>query len=113
MTLAIRLVRILEAMGEQLSNDTAVTLVVKWSSNEYVIDCLDPDNSVGDVKFRISTMTGVRPERQKLMLKTKNGKSVNDDTKIGQLLIRPGLKIMMIGSKEEQIANIGKCVCFC
>ena len=34
------------------------------------------------------------------------GKSVNDDTKICQLLIRAGLKIMMIGSKEEEIANI-------
>ena len=61
-------------MGEQLSNDSP-TLIVKWSSAEYVIDCLDPDNSVADLKNYIFSKTGVKPERQKLMgLKTKNSK---------------------------------------
>lgn len=31
------------------------------------------------------------------------GKLVNDETPMGQIALRPGLKVMMIGSKEEEI----------
>lgn len=34
------------------------------------------------------------------------GKSINDETTIGDLTLKSGMKIMMIGSKEEEIANI-------
>lgn len=34
------------------------------------------------------------------------GSAVNDQIKVCQLNLKPGLKIMMIGSKEEEIANI-------
>lgn len=34
------------------------------------------------------------------------GKQINDDVKLCQLMLKPGLKVMMIGSKEEAIANI-------
>lgn len=34
------------------------------------------------------------------------GKSIDDQTIIGDLTLKSGMKIMMIGSKEEEIANI-------
>lgn len=36
----------------------------------------------------------------------QSGIVVNDELKLSQLILRPGSKIMMIGSKEEEIANI-------
>lgn len=36
----------------------------------------------------------------------QTGITVNDETQINQLALRPGLKIMMMGSKEEDISNI-------
>lgn len=60
---------------DQTNQDSGqLKLVVKWSSNEYEIDCLDLDNSVAHLKNCIYSKTGVKPERQKLMgLKMKNG----------------------------------------
>ena len=58
------------------SNKTGIIqkLIVKWSSSEYEIDCLDPENTISDIKDCIQSKTGVKPERQKLMgLKMKNG----------------------------------------
>ena len=37
---------------------------------------------------------------------SRTGRTVDDDTKIEHLVMKPGFKVMMIGSKEEQIANI-------
>jgi ubiquitin-like domain-containing CTD phosphatase 1 len=44
-----------------------LTLVVKWSSQEYTIDSVTTDDTVCDFKNAIYKKTGVKPERQKLM----------------------------------------------
>ena len=61
-----------------MSDDLAtngITLIVKWSSNEYTIDSVTSDDSVLDLKNAIYKETGVKPERQKLMGLKSNGKT--------------------------------------
>jgi len=48
------------------------SVTIKWSGKDYVLTNLSPDDSVADIKMKISAQTGVRPERQKLLgLKSK------------------------------------------
>ena len=43
-----------------------LTLKVKWSGTEYVLENLDPTSTVIQLKQLIKDQTGVLPERQKL-----------------------------------------------
>lgn len=86
---------------------TLVTITIKWSSKEYPIDSLKDYDTVLQLKTRIYEETGVKPERQKLIgLKTKSSGPMDDTTKISELFLKPGVKIMMVGSKEEDIDSI-------
>jgi len=73
---------------------------------EFTIDELSPDDTVLDLKGCVHQKTGVKPERQKLMGLKVNGKPASDESLISQVCQRPNMKIMMIGSKEEDIANV-------
>ena len=49
-----------------------MSMVVKWAGKEYSMENIDPEDTVLDLKVKIQTQTGVRPERQKLLnLKVK------------------------------------------
>lgn len=57
-----------------ISDQESITLIVKHSSNEIVIDSLKNNHSVLDLKNEIFLKTGVKPERQKLIgLKAHKG----------------------------------------
>jgi len=46
----------------------------------------------------------VLPKRQKLMgLKSSNGKPATDDTLVSDLVIKEGMKVMLLGTPEEVI----------
>ncbi|CAG2182377.1 unnamed protein product, partial [Oppiella nova] len=92
--------------GEDVLATNGLTLVVKWSSQEYTIDSVTTDDTVCDFKNAIYKKTGVKPERQKLMGLKAAGKPVTDDTPLSKVDIRSNMKIMMIGSKEEDIAGV-------
>ena len=50
----------------------SVSMVVKWAGKEYSMENIDPEDTVLDLKLKIQTQTGVRPDRQKLLnLKVK------------------------------------------
>ena len=50
----------------------SLSMVVKWAGKEYSMENIDPENTVLDLKVKIQSQTGVRPERQKLLnLKVK------------------------------------------
>ena len=51
--------------AEQETN--SLTLVVKWSGKEYVIDNIANSNTVEHLKAIIAKKTNVLPERQKLL----------------------------------------------
>lgn len=55
-------------------NEDQVTLTIKWSNSEYLVDELTAGDTVADLKSLLYSKTAVKPARQKLMgLKTKNG----------------------------------------
>lgn len=65
---------------------------------------LDSTDTVATLKRHLQFETMVAPERQKLMLKDKAGKPPTDATPLGDLkLPAAGQKIMMLGSREEDI----------
>ncbi len=44
-----------------------LSLTIKWSGNEYVIENIEPSWTVLQLKQQICTQTCVLPERQKLL----------------------------------------------
>ena len=50
----------------------ALPIIVKWGGQEYSVTTLSEDDTVLDLKQFLKTLTGVLPERQKLLgLKVK------------------------------------------
>lgn len=75
---------------------------VKWSGSEYPVH--GPCKTLGDLKLLIATLTGVLPDRQRLLgLKQKDGKPANDESLLDDLKMPP--KLLMMGSREEAIAT--------
>lgn len=84
-------------------------VVIKWSGCEYPIEELSPSDSVLDLKNLICKATGVLPHRQKLLgLKLKGSKPASDEALVKDLNVKPGAKIMMMGTKEEAIEEAVK-----
>lgn len=45
----------------------SLSLIIKWGGQEYAISTLSEDDTVLDLKQSIKSLTGVLPERQKLL----------------------------------------------
>jgi Ubiquitin family len=73
-------------------------VVVKWHGKEFSVRLVDGD-TVGSLKRKIEAETEVAPKRQKLLgLKAKTGGGLPADTvPVSDLLIKPGMKVMMMG----------------
>ncbi|EFN79180.1 Ubiquitin-like domain-containing CTD phosphatase 1 [Harpegnathos saltator] len=80
-------------------------IVVRWSGKEYDILDLQEEDTVLTLKEYIYKETGVRPERQRLLNLKSKGKAAQDDDIIGKLDLKPGYKVMLMGSREEDIAE--------
>ncbi|XP_060084442.1 ubiquitin-like domain-containing CTD phosphatase 1 [Ylistrum balloti] len=81
------------------------TVVIKWSGNEYRVTLAD-SSTVANMKDCIYKDTGVRPERQKLLGLKYKGKVPADDVVISELKLKPNTKIMMMGSREEELDKV-------
>lgn len=86
--------------------DSSIKIVVKWSGKEYEIDSLSSTDTVATLKETIRKRTGVLPERQKLLNLKHKGKIPENDVHLSALNIKPGFKIMMMGSLEEEIEAV-------
>eukprot|EP00795_Rhopilema_esculentum_P012540 gene12540-3235_t len=86
----------------------SINLVIKWSGKEYNIDNISSSNTVADLKQAIKDRTCVLPERQKLLGLKYKGKPPGNDVKLGALSVKPGMKIMMMGTAEENLETIIK-----
>lgn len=53
--------------------DEEVKIIVKWSGEEYPITDIDKNDTVLTLKEKIQKVTGVRPDRQKLLNLKFNG----------------------------------------
>ncbi|CAH2010157.1 unnamed protein product [Acanthoscelides obtectus] len=81
-----------------------IKIILKWSGKEYNIELSESDNVV-DLKNAIEKETGVRPDRQKLLNLKLKGKTPEDECKLGRLQLKENFKLMMMGSREEDIAE--------
>ncbi|XP_066277604.1 ubiquitin-like domain-containing CTD phosphatase 1 [Branchiostoma lanceolatum] len=85
-----------------------VNMVVKWGGTEYPVTDLEGSDTVLDLKERIKQQTGVLPGRQKLLGLKLKGKPPDDDIQLSLLKIKPGTKIMMMGTREENLEEFLK-----
>ena len=74
-----------------------VAVVVKWGKNTYEVE-LDTSDSVETFKAQLFALTSVPIERQKIM--GVKGGTLKDDAKFDTLGIKPGQKLMMMGSAD-------------
>ncbi|KAH9512573.1 Ubiquitin-like domain-containing CTD phosphatase 1 [Bulinus truncatus] len=87
-----------------MANDVG-DLIIKFSKEEYKITGMSNADTVKDLKNVIYGNTGVQPKRQKLLgLKIKPS-DLTDDTPLSTLKLRPNMKIILMGTKEDEISN--------
>lgn len=83
-----------------------LTLVIKWSGKEYNIERLQQSNTILQLKQQVYEQTGVLPERQKLLGLKYKGKAAGNDVRISMLSLKRNAKIMMMGTREENLVNV-------
>uniref|UniRef100_M3ZE33 Ubiquitin-like domain-containing CTD phosphatase 1 n=1 Tax=Xiphophorus maculatus TaxID=8083 RepID=M3ZE33_XIPMA len=84
----------------------SVSVIIKWGGQEYSISSLSEEDTVMDLKQSIKSLTGVLPERQKLLGLKIKGKPAEDEVKLGSLKLKPNTKIMMMGTREESLEDV-------
>ena len=73
------------------------TVTVKWGGKEISVE-LEEAQTVSDLKQKLHEATLVNLKRQKLLgLKKKDGKVPAEEDMVGDLLLKPGVKYMMMG----------------
>lgn len=60
---------------------------------------LDPTSNGETFKFQLYSLTGVEPERQKILVK---GGQLKDDTDLSKLGVKPGHTFMMMGTPSGE-----------
>ncbi|XP_052772795.1 ubiquitin-like domain-containing CTD phosphatase 1 [Mya arenaria] len=84
----------------------SIEIIIKWSGKEYKIADLNATETVKDLKMKIQKETGVLADRQKLLGLKSKGKPADDATQLSALILKPGAKIMMMGTREEEISKV-------
>jgi len=73
---------------------SGIPVIVKHQGKKYEVE-LDPE-SLGEVfKFQLYSLTGVEPDRQKILVK---GGQLKDDTPLSKIGAKPGQTFMMMGT---------------
>ncbi|EKG17979.1 Ubiquitin [Macrophomina phaseolina MS6] len=72
----------------------SIPVVVKHQGKKYDVE-LDPSSTGETFKFQLFSLTGVEPERQKILVK---GGQLKDDTDLSKLNVKPGHTFMMMGT---------------
>ncbi|KAI0172422.1 cysteine proteinase [Hypoxylon sp. FL1284] len=81
---------------------STIPIVVKHQGTKYDVE-VDPE-STGDVfKYQLYSLTGVEPERQKILVK---GGQVKDDMQMSKFNFTPGQSIMMLGTPSKDNKEI-------
>ena len=74
-----------------------VKVAVKWAKETFNVD-VDPQEPGLVFKHQLFSLTGVPPERQKIMVK---GGMLKDDADVAKLGLKEGQKLMMMGSADK------------
>lgn len=73
-------------------------VVVKHQGKRYNVE-LDPTSTGETFKYQLYSLTGVEPERQKILVK---GGQLKDDTDLGKLNVKAGHTFMMMGTPSAE-----------
>ncbi|XP_073423966.1 ubiquitin-like domain-containing CTD phosphatase 1 [Dendrobates tinctorius] len=88
------------------SKAMTLSLIIKWGGQEFPLSALSEEDTVMDLKHSLKSLTGVLPERQKLLGLKYKGKPVDNSMKLGVLKLKPNTKIMMMGTREESLEDV-------
>jgi ubiquitin carboxyl-terminal hydrolase 14 len=77
-------------------------VVVKHQGKKYDVE-LDPSTTGETFKFQLYSLTGVEPERQKILVK---GGQLKDETDLSKLGVKPGHTFMMMGTPSGDGAGM-------
>ncbi|KNC82441.1 ubiquitin-like domain-containing CTD phosphatase 1 [Sphaeroforma arctica JP610] len=89
-------------MEDMVSSSESVCFIIKWNGSEYPINMPGTDTVV-DLKVEVAQLTGVETHRQKILGLKLNRKPAPDDAQLQTLSIKPGSKVMMMGTRPENI----------
>ena len=76
-------------------------MIVKHQGKRHEVD-LDPTSTGEILKYQLFSLTGVEPDRQKILVK---GGQLKDDTELSTLRAKPGQTFMMMGTPSVDNAN--------
>ncbi|KAF2648540.1 cysteine proteinase [Lophiostoma macrostomum CBS 122681] len=79
-----------------------IPVVVKHQGKKYDVE-VDPTSNGETFKFQLFSMTGVEPERQKILVK---GGQLKDDADMSKLGLKPKQTLMMMGTPSSDASNI-------
>ncbi|KAI1813157.1 ubiquitin carboxyl-terminal hydrolase-like protein [Poronia punctata] len=71
----------------------SIPVIVKHQGKKYEVE-VDPESTGEVFKFQLYSLTGVEPDRQKVLLKS----ILKDDTPMSKFNLKPGQTIMMMGT---------------
>ncbi|KAI1755837.1 ubiquitin carboxyl-terminal hydrolase-like protein [Xylaria castorea] len=74
-----------------------IPVVVKHQGTKYNVE-VDPETTGEVFKFQLYSLTGVEPERQKVMLRSM----LKDDVPMSNYKLKPGQQILMIGTPSSE-----------
>ncbi|CAF9907065.1 MAG: hypothetical protein GOMPHAMPRED_005009 [Gomphillus americanus] len=81
-----------------------VLVKVKHQGKVHEVE-LDPASTGETFKYQLFSLTGVEPERQKILVK---GGQLKNDTDLSTLNAKPGQVFMMMGTPSEVVTDLGK-----
>lgn len=84
--------------------DRSPVVIIKHAGKKYNLE-LDPTSNGETFKYQIYSVTGVEPDRQKVLVK---GGQLKDDQDMSKLGIKPNAAIMVMGSAGRAPAAIAK-----
>ncbi|BCR89634.1 ubiquitin-specific protease UBP6 [Aspergillus chevalieri] len=84
----------------------SIPVIVKHQGKRHEVE-LDPSSNGETFKFQLYSLTGVEPERQKILVK---GGQLKDDTPLSSLNAKPNQTFMMMGtpSGDGTVADLGR-----
>ncbi|KAF8848661.1 cysteine proteinase [Acephala macrosclerotiorum] len=72
----------------------SIPVIIKHSGKKYDVE-IDPTSTGEVLKYQLYSLTGVEPDRQKILVK---GGQLKDDTELSKIGAKPGQTFMMMGT---------------
>ncbi|CAG5130129.1 unnamed protein product [Candidula unifasciata] len=86
--------------------DEVGDLIIKFAKDEFKITGLLSTDTVKDLKEAVYRVTSVQPNRQKLLGLKMKPHELTDETVLAVLKLRPNMKLILMGTKEEEIEKL-------